>query len=268
MQRNITGWDHRLAATQTLVRSTAQVPPHKRPIPAISPGMAEPFREAYRHSRLVRRLRKLIPMTVIGGLVLVCAAYLVIPFGQIALPFGVGTLTVKGNLLTMTTPRMSGYTRDNRVYRVEADIATQDLTRSNIVNMQGVRAQIQMAGENWGNVVAAEGVADSNTGMVDLQRDIVFKTTNGYEVVTQKAVIDTKSGSVVTEQPVDIKAPGGDVSANRLVWDNERQVMVLQGRVIGTMMPSEPDTELKDRKDRESAADANTELYAVTQKKD
>ncbi len=260
--------DHPVFGTQTIGRAGEQVSPRKRPIPAITPGMAKPFREAYRHSNRVRRLRKLIPVTIIGGLVGIGLLYVVLPFGQIALPFGVGTLTVKGNLLTMSTPRMSGYTRDNRVYRVEADMANQDLTRSNIVTMQGVRAQIQMAGENWGHVVSAEGVADSNTGMVDLQRDIVFKTTNGYEVVTQRAVLDTKSGSVTTEQPVAIKAPGGDVSALRLVWDNERQVMVLQGQVIGTMMPSEPDPELTERKDREAAADANTELYNATQKKD
>ena len=60
------------------------------------------------------------------------------------LPNELGSLAVSGTKITMEQPRMAGFTRDNRQYEFTARAAAQDITKPDMVELQGIRANFEM----------------------------------------------------------------------------------------------------------------------------
>src|SRR5688500_12979918 len=84
------------------------------------------FQAARRHSRLVRRLRVLLPVV---GLIVVLAF---IAVTRLALPeeldLSVARLSVTRNSIIMENPLLTGFDADERSYSLSADRAVQALT--------------------------------------------------------------------------------------------------------------------------------------------
>src|SRR4051812_40173965 len=93
------------------------------------------FARARRHSRLVRVLRYTIPVVlvlVVGGFSL---ATWFNPLRLLRLPADIGGLTVSGTKITMSAPKLTGYTRDDRWYELTASSAAQDITKPDLVEL-------------------------------------------------------------------------------------------------------------------------------------
>src|SRR5690242_17520952 len=102
-------------------------------------------RSAGRHSRFVRVLRIALP----AGVGLVAAGYVFVnyflPMTVLdALPKVSGKLAVQGSKITMELPRIAGFTRDSRAYELNAETAVQDISKPDIVELQNLRAKMEM----------------------------------------------------------------------------------------------------------------------------
>src|SRR5476651_1253736 len=77
------------------------------------------FRAARKHSRTVRRLRVAMPLGL-GAMVVVFMLWTWLnPMLLLSgLPIGGGDLMISGTKLTMEKPRLAGFTRDARPYKV------------------------------------------------------------------------------------------------------------------------------------------------------
>jgi lipopolysaccharide export system protein LptC len=148
------------------------------------------------------------------------------------LPTDSGKLVVSGTKLTMQAPKLTGYTRDGRWYELLADAAAQDITKPSIVELQGLRSKLEAEDKSVLNLTAKDGLFDRKTGMLTLSRNIVLESTTGFTVHLSEAVVDTGSGNIVSNKPVEVQMLQGTLKAKRMDVTNAGEVVEFGGGVV------------------------------------
>jgi lipopolysaccharide export system protein LptC len=174
------------------------------------------YRRARRHSRHVRWLRVGVPAAIALLLLALVAANYLPPIGGFRLPGEVGKLVIHGTKITMQAPRLTGFTEDSRAYEFTADAAAQDITRPDLVELQGVRAKMQLADKSTVYLTASRGLYDLKTDTLTLNDNIIVVSSTGYRARLSEAVIDIHKGHVVSDRPVALKLLDGFLNAKRL----------------------------------------------------
>jgi lipopolysaccharide export system protein LptC len=176
------------------------------------------FRAALRHSRHVRILRRAIPLT--AAIVVVAGAaftYVVKPLrGLSGMPVDVGSMVVSGTKIKMNQPRLAGVTRDNRRYDMVAQAAAQDLTKPDMLELQGIDATMEMKDKVIFKTSAKDGLYNTKTEQLTLNHDIVVTSTSGYQAFLNEAVVDVRASKIVSDKPVEVKTATFNISANHM----------------------------------------------------
>lgn len=206
----------------------------------------EAFKTAFRHSRQVRRLRVLVPTAAILLFSLVVAISWWDPLKALNLPISIGSISVSGSKVTMEAPRLTGYTNDNRFYRVSAVRAEHEVTRSHIVALSAIDAEMEMEGGGVARVMSPAGVLDTKSGRIELNEDVRVTTTNGQSGRVGHALVDTRAGTIHSNGPVTLTSPRGELFADGMDISQNGKVIVLEGRVRGNFMPEPPDPSITD----------------------
>jgi lipopolysaccharide export system protein LptC len=68
---------------------------------------------------------------------------------------------------------------------------------------------------------AVTGLYHSKADQLVLREHIVVTSTSGYEGHLSEAVVDMKSGHIVSDKPVEVKLLNGLLNANRLEIEGE-----------------------------------------------
>jgi len=197
--------------------------------------LSRAFRIARRHSRRVRLLRIAIPtFAVLLGLGLAAAWF--DPLRIVAkLPNGAGTLMISGTKITMELPRIAGYTRDARAYELSAQSADQDLTRPENVELKGIAAKVELQNNAFVEMNAASGLYNTKAEQLRLGQSIVLKSSNGYEARLTDALVDVRSGQIVSDEPVEVKLLNGVLNARRLEVAESGAMVRFSGGVAMTL---------------------------------
>jgi lipopolysaccharide export system protein LptC len=181
------------------------------------------FRAAARHSRFVRWMRRAIP----AGIALVAAVIIIAtffnPFRLIgSFPIDIGKVSLSGTKITMEAPRLAGFTSDSRPYEMTARAAAQDVTKPDILELKGINAKVQLKDGQHVQIKAINGLYDTKSEVLKLRDEIVLTTANGYEGRLSEATVETGTGHIVSDSPVELKLlNGGRLNANHLeVVDN------------------------------------------------
>jgi lipopolysaccharide export system protein LptC len=190
------------------------------------------FRAARRHSGRVRLLRIAVPVGVAAVVAIYVAWKMFNPVGLLTanLPVGANDLVVSGSRITMAQPRLKGFTKDSRSYELTATQASQDITKPDIVEMHDVRAKFQMPDNSSANLTAHDGVFDSKNEILKLGKNVVLNASS-YTVWLNDAVVDVRTGNIVTEQPVEVKMLQGMLNAERLEVKESGQLLRFDGGV-------------------------------------
>ncbi len=200
------------------------------------------FRVALRHSRWVRFLRLALPIGVVAAFLLFVVVSWFNPLRLLTkLPVKVGNLVVSGTKITMESPKLAGYTRDARSYEMTARAAAQDITRPDKLELNGVHAKVEMQDHTMVDITAATGLYDSKNEMLTLKKDIVIKSTSGYEGYLSEAEVDIRNGHILSEKPVTVNMLNGDLKANRMEVLDAGDVVKFGGGVAMTVTASAPD---------------------------
>lgn len=200
------------------------------------------FRRARRHSRRVRLLRILIPIILLAGAVVSTLIVWLNPLRLLTdLPVSIGRLSISGTKMTMTEPKLSGFTRDQRHYELTANAAAQDAVNIDVVNLDEPRATLEMSDRSMVMMRASAGIFDRKAGLLQLRRDIVLTSTSGYEIRLQEADIDVRNGNIVSEQPVEVNMQQGTLKGNRLEVTKSGEVIRFDGGVTMTLIPQAAD---------------------------
>jgi lipopolysaccharide export system protein LptC len=194
------------------------------------------FRIAARHSRRVRFLRIAVPSFVVLLVLGFAGATWFNPLLIVAkLPHGAGTLTISGTKITMELPRIAGYTRDARAYELSAQSADQDVTRPENVELKAIAAKVELQNNSFVEMSAAKGLYNSKAEQLRLGESIVLKSSTGYEARLTDALVDMRSGQILSEQPVEVKLLNGVLNARRLEVAESGAMVRFSGGVSMTL---------------------------------
>jgi lipopolysaccharide export system protein LptC len=211
--------------------------------PVYDAGLEARFASAARHSRMVRVLRIAVPAAVILAMASVVAISLFNPFRILLpkLPVDIGNLVVSGTKITMETPHMAGFSSDRRPYELTAKTATQDLTNPDHVELNVIRAKVQMEDRSTVTMDARTGHYDSKQQTLDLRKDIFLQSSTGYEAKLSQALLDINKGTVISDERVDVKLLNGTLVADRLRILNSGEVVRFEGNVVMHLVMDQPD---------------------------
>jgi lipopolysaccharide export system protein LptC len=191
------------------------------------------FMRAMRHSRRVRTLRWAVPAALATLLTVVSLMSYFDPVRLLAkLPGSPKGMVISGTKITMEQPKISGYTRDQRWYELTARGATQDVTKPDQLELDTIRAKIETEDKSTMHLSAADGLYDRKSGILKLNKNVVVTSTSGVEVRLNDAVIDTATGDIVSEKPVQVEMLQGTVNSNRLEVTNGGDVIRFDGGVV------------------------------------
>jgi lipopolysaccharide export system protein LptC len=175
------------------------------------------IRKAGRHSIVVRVARIALPLGVVAGLtVLVLFTYFKPMQMFDKLPSLSGKLGVQGSKITMELPRIAGFTRDSRSYELNAETAVQDIAKPDLVELQNLRARIEMQNQDVVQITANAGTYNTKADKIVLRDQVVVISQQGYKAQMREAAIEMKKGNVVSDLPVEITLPNGMLKANRM----------------------------------------------------
>jgi lipopolysaccharide export system protein LptC len=195
------------------------------------------FRAARHHSRMVRLLRVAIPVTIA---VMLVGAFLVSYFNPArmlkALPVNLDNLVVSGTKITMEKPRLSGFTKDQRAYEFTAEAAAQDLSKPDFVELRNIDAKVQMEDNSTMKMTALTGLYDTKKETLKLEQQIHLSSDTGYKGRLTEAVVDVRSGNVVSEQPVELEMLQGILNAKRMEITNSGEIIRFEKGVAMTVM--------------------------------
>lgn len=195
------------------------------------------FRRAIRHSRCVRFLRWAVPLGIVAALAVIVLAAELDPLRMLAkLPVDFSSLVVSGTKITMQAPRLTGFTRDQRHYELTASAAAQDVTKPDTIELQGVHGTSEMSDKSVLDVRAKGGIYDTKSEMLSLRQDVVLKSSSGIEVYLSEALVDTHSGNVTSESPVEVHMHQGTINANRLEVVNSGDEIRFENGVTAVMV--------------------------------
>jgi lipopolysaccharide export system protein LptC len=192
------------------------------------------FAGAARHSRLVRVLRVAVPATVVLAMAAIVGVSVFNPFRMLMpkLPLDSGNLVVSGTKITMESPHLAGYTPDQRPYELWAKTATQDITDPDHVELNTLRAKLLMEDQSTLLMDARTGIFDNKQQQLDLRKDIVLRTSTGYEARLSQAFVDMGKGTVTSDEHVDVKLTNGTLSSDRLRITDGGEVIRFEGHVV------------------------------------
>jgi lipopolysaccharide export system protein LptC len=196
------------------------------------------FRAAVRHSRHVRILRAAIPLTVVAVVLGGAAfAFLFKPLRVLSgMPVDVRSMVVSGTKIMMHQPRLAGVTRDNRHYNMVAQAAAQDLTKPDMLELQGIHATMEMRDKVTFETTAKDGLYNTKTEQLTLNHNIVVTSSSGYQAYLNEAVVDVRASRIVSDKPVEVKTATWTINANRMEVAESGDLMRFERGVFVTLL--------------------------------
>jgi len=180
----------------------------------------------------VRLLRVALPVTIVAVLGVIAGLAYFKPFQALShLPIDPGQLSISGTKVVMSAPRLAGFTRDSRPYDLSARSASQDITNPDVLELQDISARVALQDKGEVTMTAASGVYDRKVDRLTLKEKVLLKSSAGYEARLTQAVVDVKSGNVVSSEPVEVLMLNGTLNANRLEVNDKGDTVRFDGGV-------------------------------------
>lgn len=197
---------------------------------------ADAFAVAGRHSRRVRFLKFAVPVfALLAGGVFATATVL-----RVEAPVAVSTdsVSLSDGRIVMANPKLDGMTKDNRPYKMSAERAFQDVKKDGLVELEKLVADLPFGPTNSATLSAAKGVYDNANRKLDLESQIVLKTSDGMIVKLESAKIDIGNNHLSTSDPVDITTTNSKIIADTMEVSEGGKRLIFDKRVRLTIDPS------------------------------
>ena len=195
------------------------------------------FAVAARHSKHVRLLRKAVPAAILASMLVIVGISVFNPFRMLSkLPINFGNVVVSGTKITMQSPHMAGFTPDRRPYEVTARTAVQDVTNPNFIELETLKAKMEMEDKSTVLMDARKGFFKNREQLLDLHEDILLRSPS-YVARLIEATVDIGKGTVVSDKPVNVKMIDGVLDAQRLEITGKGELMTFHGGVVMHLNP-------------------------------
>lgn len=202
-----------------------------------APSHADPFARAKRHTRLVRRLRWLLPsLSGIAVILLILVSYV-----RSLLPaIDIGPVTLQGSTLILQQPKLAGFDKFGKAYVMTAREAKQDMQALKKVELAGIEAQIELSPSGHATMTSERGFFDEENEVARLSGDVHVTSSQGYDMRLQEAIIDLKGGAMNSLKPVEVSQGENKITADELHISQGGTVIVFNGHVRAEFNAPEP----------------------------
>ena len=189
------------------------------------------------HSRFVQRTKWILPALAVSLLLLV-GTWPEIKAAIDHLHFTLPKIDLsEARNLRMVSPRYSGIDKQNRPYVLTATAATEASGNSDIVSLDGPRADMTTNSGNWVQVTGYTGTYQPQPQLLDLYGDVTLYQDRGNEFHTDSARVDVANGSANGDQPVNGHGPFGHVTAQGFTMYDHGAVIDFTGKTYLTLLP-------------------------------
>ena len=232
-------------------------------------------RRAFRHSLIVKALKVLLPLT---GLAVVAAYSLAIMktvgWGNAIIALELPTI-IPDNI-PMVNPHYNGYTKDGGQYWFTSKTAHQDLKNMANVTLNGITGEMIDAQKSKTHMVAARGLFNNKTNILELYDSIDVDADNGLKSHLTRATVHTKENIITSDEPVVVIMDAGTVNANHMTARQKTKEYTFVDKVrtflkARTPAPSatDPETGLANaEKARQSFGNSSEPIDIVSQRLD
>lgn len=192
--------------------------------------------QAFRYTRFVTVMRRVLPVAALGVLGVVLA-YALYPREKerIALSYA-SVAGVEGDL-AMKKPRLSGTDVKGNPYLITADMAVQQGKNARKVALTKVDADMQFDGQRWASATAGKGFVDLDAKHLFLNDNISLYTDGGYELHTASASADLDRNIISGQERVTGQGPMGSFGADAFLVDRQNRHLTLTGNVHTILFP-------------------------------
>jgi LPS export ABC transporter protein LptC len=203
------------------------------------------LRVAKRHSRNVRILRKLLPVSC----AIMVAGYAMSVLSRSGVDTGLPAIEI-GKLastdLKMSNPKYNGFGNDGSSYNFAAKSAQQDLLKPGYVTLDQITGQLVQADKTKTNITAKTGYYDSKESVLDLDNGIKVVSESGMSVALPRAKLKTKEGLLTSADPVVVSFPAGTINANGLTLRQKVKEVTFNSNVVAHLKPAAKDEQPAD----------------------
>lgn len=197
------------------------------------------FKQARRHTLLVKALRVLLPAAAVLSL----GGFLI---GRpVTITIGQGQLTTKlptfdGQKLVMENPRYEGTTSDGARFSVAAKIGHQDEKVSTTVILKTIEGHlVQLTGLKY-TLNSDVGIYDTKNEHLTLSGNIKLTTSDGMTAYLKSASIDMKTHVIKSSEPVRAESVHGHtIDAARLLINAKTKEVEFEGEVRTHFVPQQ-----------------------------
>jgi len=198
-------------------------------LPHSGPILADAYTVAARHSRLVRRLKILLPLVA----VLIGAIFVAVSVVRAFLPenLQIENATIENGKILMQNPAISGRNKQDISYSMKAVRALQDIANPDIITLETIHAEMPVNDKLIATVEATSGIYDRGGNTLNMNAPFSISMNNGVVADFQKAYLDINAGEMKTEKPIAISMNGGSIVAQSLRMTDKGRIVTFEGMV-------------------------------------
>lgn len=189
------------------------------------------------HDRMVHFLNAALPMGV-GVVVAVMLVSPLFPRSEVSFLLDRNKVAIVRERLRVSNAMYRGADNQGRAFEVTAGSAVQRSARIPQVDMQDLKAQIQL-GDGPAQVAAKAGRYDLDADRVMVDGQLDFSAADGYRMTTRNVGIDLKTRKASGAGGVSGQVPSGTFSADRLNADLANRTVTLDGHARLRMVPGQ-----------------------------
>jgi lipopolysaccharide export system protein LptC len=194
-----------------------------------------------RYSRWVALLKRLLPAIGVGLLLFAAIWPHIGPLlDQVRRAFPTINLNTARDL-TMVDPRYAGIDRLQRPFVVTAATARQVPDRTNLMSLDGPRAQMRMHSGATLTLYSRTGIYQSQAQLLDLFTDVNLIRQDGSHFLTQQAHLNLATNTGDGHDPVTGWGPSGDITAQGFRIVDRGDTIVFTGRSHLLLKSAKPD---------------------------
>ncbi len=189
------------------------------------------FRQARRHTLLVRLLRLSFPLltvTLFAGYVLFAGRAYEIGIGDGKL--SVSAVALSSKSITAENPHFEGFNKEGDKFVVKAKSAEHDLRRSGPISLKVIEGTLFEPQNAVTTLHSPRGTFDSKENILELEERIEVKSNSGLTALLTRATVLMKENKVISGEPVTVEMPSGVIRGNELVlFPKARQALFSKG---------------------------------------
>ncbi|MCP4936994.1 MAG: LPS export ABC transporter periplasmic protein LptC [bacterium] len=197
------------------------------------------FGKAKRHTYAAKALKFLLPLLSLG----ILSLYFV-PNGSnpvsLDLPVSIEGIDLSSEGLKMINPRYSGGNDKLGRYKIEAEYALQQITKTHLLALHKISGFLEQPNKKWIKMIANKGSYNTKSEKMTLQGNILITSNQGMGVKMKSADIDMKTQTITTAQPVHMILNENTIDAAAMTLSSAQKSVLFSGGVKVSLQKNKP----------------------------